>query len=50
MFTVPSRILPLPLLAQLSVPHGEFTFSKDMLNPASPHFAFFTVPDGFSVL
>ena len=35
------------LLAQLSVPHGEFTFSKDMLNPASPHFAFFTVPDAF---
>lgn len=35
------------LLAQLSVPHGGFTFSKDMLNPASPHFAFFTVPDAF---
>lgn len=35
------------LLAQLSVPHGEFTFSKDMLDPASPHFAFFTVPDAF---
>lgn len=35
------------LLAQLSLPHNEFTFSKDMLNPASPHFAFFTVPDAF---
>lgn len=35
------------LLAQLALPHGEFTFSKDMLNPASPHFAFFTVPDAF---
>ena len=35
------------LLAQLSLPHGEFTFSKDMLNPDSPHFAFFTVPDAF---
>ena len=38
------------LLAQLSIPHGEFTFSKDMLNPASPHFAFFTVPDAFGFL
>lgn len=35
------------LLAQLALPHGEFTFSKDMLNPTSPHFAFFTVPDAF---
>lgn len=38
------------LLAQLSLPHQEFTFSKDMLNPASPHFAFFTVPDAFGVV
>ena len=38
------------LLAQLSIPHGEFTFSKDMLNPASPHFAFFTMPDAFGFL
>lgn len=35
------------LLAQLALPHGEFTFSKDMLNPESPHFAFFSVPDAF---
>ena len=28
------------LLAQLALPHDEFVFSKDMLNPASPHFAF----------
>lgn len=38
------------LLAQLSLPHQEFTFSKDMLNPASPHFAFFTVPDAFGMV
>lgn len=38
------------LLAQLSLPHNEFIFSKDMLNPASPHFAFFTVPDAFGVV
>ncbi|MDE7150351.1 MAG: sulfatase-like hydrolase/transferase, partial [Bacteroidales bacterium] len=35
------------LLAQLGLPHNEFTFSKDMLNPASPHFAFFTCSDAF---
>lgn len=38
------------LLAQLSLPHQEFTFSKDILNPASPHFAFFTVPDAFGMV
>ncbi|WP_300813971.1 LTA synthase family protein [uncultured Bacteroides sp.] len=37
------------LLAQLGLPHGQFTFSKDMLDPNSPHFAFFTVPDAFGV-
>lgn len=37
------------LLAQLGLPHGEFVFSKDLMNPASPHFAFFTVPDAFGV-
>lgn len=38
------------LLAQLALPHEEFVFSKDMLNPASPHFAFFTVPDAFGMV
>ena len=38
------------LLAQLGLPHGEFTFSKDMMNPASPHFAFFTFPDAFGLV
>ncbi len=37
------------LLAQLALPHSTFTFSKDMLNPLSPHFAFFTVPDAFGM-
>ena len=32
------------LLAQLGLPHGQFTFSKDLLNPAAPHFAYFTFP------
>ena len=38
------------LLAQLSLPHQKFVFSKDMLNPASPHFAFFAVPDLFGMV
>lgn len=38
------------LLAQLSLPHQEYTFSKDMLNPAAPHFAFFAVPDAFGMV
>ncbi len=38
------------LLAQLGLPHSQFTFSKDLLDPAAPHFAFFTVPDAFGVV
>lgn len=38
------------LLAQLGLPHGEFLFSKDLMNPDAPHFAFFTVPDAFGML
>lgn len=38
------------LLAQLGLSHGEFTFSKDMLHPSSPHFAYFTFPDAFGRL
>ncbi|MEG2513937.1 MAG: sulfatase-like hydrolase/transferase, partial [Bacteroidaceae bacterium] len=30
------------LLHQLQLPHDEFRFSKNILNPASPHFAYFT--------
>ena len=37
------------LLAQLGLPHGQFTFSKDLMNPDAPHFAFFTVPDAFGM-
>ncbi len=35
------------LLAQLDIPHADFTFSKNLLNPSSPHFAFFTIPNFF---
>ena len=38
------------LLAQLGLPHGEFAFSKDMMNPLNPHFGFFTVPDAFGMV
>jgi len=38
------------LLAQLGLPHDEFTFSKNILNPASPHFAWFTRPDYFGMV
>ena len=38
------------LLAQLVLPHSHFTFSKDVLNPANPHFAFFTFPDSFGMV
>ncbi|MDE6113385.1 MAG: LTA synthase family protein, partial [Bacteroidales bacterium] len=35
------------LLSQLGLPHGDYTFSKDLMNPESPHFAFFTCTDMF---
>ena len=35
------------LLSQLGFSYSEFTFSKDMLNPNVPHFAFATVPNAF---
>jgi phosphoglycerol transferase MdoB-like AlkP superfamily enzyme len=38
------------LLSQLGLPHDEFTFSKNMLNPASPHYAYFTFPNVFGML
>ena len=33
------------LLALLHVDHQEFTYSKDLLDPYCPHFAFFAMPD-----
>ena len=38
------------LLGQMQLPHGEFTFSKDMMSRGIPHFAFFTVPDAFGMV
>lgn len=38
------------LLSQLNVPHNDFKFSKDMLNPASKKFAFYSYVNGFSMI
>lgn len=38
------------LLDQLGLPHDDFRFSKNILNPLSPHFAFFTYPDCVGVV
>lgn len=37
------------VLYQLGLPHKEFTFSKNILNPTSPHFGYFTYPNGFGM-
>lgn len=38
------------LLCQLGLPHDDFTFSKNILNPASPHFGYFTEPSLFGMI
>jgi len=38
------------LLSQLQLPHNEFRFSKNILNPASPHFGYFTFKNGFGMV
>lgn len=38
------------LLTQLGMDHSDFAFSKDILDPASPHFAFYTCPNFFGYL
>ncbi|NDV65085.1 LTA synthase family protein [Bacteroides sp. 224] len=38
------------LLYQLGIAHDQFSFSKNILNPASPHFAFFTFPNAFGMI
>jgi phosphoglycerol transferase MdoB-like AlkP superfamily enzyme len=38
------------LLYQLGIPSKEFTFSKNILNPSSPHFGFFTFPNLFGFI
>ena len=38
------------LLSQLGVRHGDMIFSKDMMNPAINHFAFFLPNDGIGMI
>ena len=46
--TIGSQIdMAATLLSQLDIPHDDFLFSKNLLNPKSPHFAFFTMPNFF---
>lgn len=37
------------VLALLGIDHSDFTYSKDLLDPAAPHFAFFTFPDAMGI-
>lgn len=38
------------LLNQLDIRHDEFTFSKNIFNPSSPHFAYFSFPNVFGMV
>lgn len=38
------------LLGQLNLPHDDFKFSKNIMNPASPHFGYFTFPGAFGMV
>lgn len=38
------------MLAQLGLPHDEFVFSKNILNPNAPHFGYFTEPSLFGMV
>ena len=38
------------LLGQLGIHHEDFNFSKDLLDPKTPRYAFYDYPDGFGLL
>lgn len=38
------------LLNQLNLPHDSFTFSRDILAPGYPEYAFYTFPNGFGFI
>jgi phosphoglycerol transferase MdoB-like AlkP superfamily enzyme len=38
------------LLSQLNIPTEEFTFSRNILNPSTKDFAFYTFPNGFGII
>lgn len=41
--------LPVTLLAQLGLPHAEFTWGRDLFSTATPHAAFWTFNNGFGI-
>lgn len=38
------------LFSQMNLPHSDFIFSKDILNPTHPHYAFYTFKNGFGFI
>lgn len=38
------------LLSQLNLPHGQFTFSRDILDPGYPKYSFYTFSNGFGMI
>ncbi|MBR5715513.1 MAG: sulfatase-like hydrolase/transferase [Bacteroidales bacterium] len=38
------------LLGQMGIHHEDFNFSKDLLDPTTPRYAFYDYPDGFGIL
>ena len=38
------------LLGMMGMDHSEFLYSRDLLDPAAPHFAFFTFPDAMGLV
>lgn len=49
--TIGSQIdISATVLGLLKLPHDDFSFSKDMLDPNAPHFGFFTFPDAMGMV
>lgn len=42
--------IPATILGLLGISHHDFTYSKDLLDPRAPHFAFFTFPDAMGMM
>ncbi|MBR6639160.1 MAG: LTA synthase family protein, partial [Muribaculaceae bacterium] len=49
--TIASQVdIAATLLYQLGIPHDQFVFSKNILNPSSPHYAFFVDQSQFGMV
>ena len=49
--TIASQVdIAATLLYQLGISHDQFVFSKNILNPASPHYAFFVDQSQFGLV